>query len=138
MPAGACGFCSFILLILRKNPSFMHSSSERITMRRIYTVLVLAIILLGAACGKSGGTAAGMSGDDKHKLFQAAMNTRDPKLMQQVLQAIGLSNANGSPTTSYDPFIKEHADWSAKNFDFVREYIAPDKAKEYVNSHLPN
>ncbi len=65
------------------------------------------------------------------------MNTRDPRLLQQVEEALGLSDSNGRPTPAFDPFIKEHRDWSSKNLDFVRQYIAPEKAKEYVKSHMP-
>ena len=106
-------------------------------MRRTYPIFFLIAALLCLACSKSGDSAANMSSDAKHQLYQAAMNARDAKLLQQVTQAIGLSDANGAPTPAYQPFIKEHADWASKNFDFVKEYIAPDKAKEYVNAHLP-
>jgi hypothetical protein len=106
-------------------------------MKRIYTIFVLVTVLLSFACSKSSDSAANMSGDDKHKLYQAAMNTRDAKLLQQATQAIGLADANGTPRPAFDSFVKEHADWASKNFEFVKEYIAPDKAKEYVNSHLP-
>jgi len=106
-------------------------------MRRTYTISILAIIMLSLSCSKSGDSAANMSGDDKHKLYQAAMNTRDAKLLQQATEAIGLADANGTPRPAFDSFVKEHADWASKNFEFVKEYIAPDKAKEYVNSHLP-
>ena len=106
-------------------------------MLRIYTILVLTIFLFTLACSKSGSTAASLPADDKHKLYQAAINTRDPRLLQQVTEALGLSDSNGKQTAAFAPFVKEHADWASKNFDFVREYIAPEKAKEYVNSHLP-
>ena len=78
-----------------------------------------------------------MSNDDKHKLYQAAINTRDSRLIQQVTQTLGLSDSNGSLTPAFAPFVKEHADWASKNFDFVKQFTAPEKAKEYVNSHLP-
>lgn len=106
-------------------------------MRRIYTTLALAIILLSLSCSKGGGPATNLSGDDKHKLYQASINTRDSKLILRVTEALGLTGANGSPTPAYGPFIKEHADWASKNFDFVKENLDPNKAKEYVNSHLP-
>ena len=94
--------------------------------------------LLGLACGRSGPpTASSMSADEKHKLYQAAINARAAKLIPQVTEALGLADANGSPNPAYGPFIKEHADWASRNFDFVKEYIAPDKAKEYVRDHLP-
>lgn len=105
--------------------------------RRAYTAFVIAIILLALACGKSGGSAASLSGDDRHKLYQAAINTRDSKLIEQVTRTVGLADANGAPTPDFAPFVKEHADWAAKNFDFVKEYLVPEKAKEYVNDHLP-
>jgi len=106
-------------------------------MRRIHIIFILAAIFISLACGKSGGSAASLSNDDKHKLYQAAINARDVKLLQQVTEAIGLTDAKGSRTPAFDPFIKEHPDWAAKNFDFVKENLDPDKAKEYVQSHLP-
>ncbi|HKC65398.1 MAG TPA: hypothetical protein VKB86_17280 [Pyrinomonadaceae bacterium] len=106
-------------------------------MRRIYTILLLTIFLFTLACSKSGSSAASLSSDDKHKLYQAAINARDSSLIQQVTEALGLSDSNGAPTPAFAPFVKEHADWASKNFDFVKQYIAPEKAKEYVNSHLP-
>jgi hypothetical protein len=105
-------------------------------MRRLNTIFLLAAILFSFACNKSGGSAASMSDDDKHKLYQAAMNARDVKLLQQVTEAIGLSDAKGAPTPAFAPFVKEHPDWASKNFDFVKENLDPDKAKEYVQSHL--
>jgi hypothetical protein len=123
---------------LRAPPSMLNAlCHKRFDMRRIYTIIVLATLLFCLACGKSGTSAANLSSDDKHKLYQAAMNTRDVKLLQQVMQAIGFADANGSPTPAFDPFFKEHKDWASKNFDFVKEHFAPDKAKEYVNDHLP-
>ena len=106
-------------------------------MRRIHAILVLTIFLFTLACSKSGSSAASLSGDDKHKLYQAAINTRDSRLIQRVTQALGLSDSNGSLTPAFAPFVKEHADWASKNFDFVKQFTAPEKAKEYVNSHLP-
>ncbi|HEX8890756.1 MAG TPA: hypothetical protein VF779_16520 [Pyrinomonadaceae bacterium] len=106
-------------------------------MRRLNIIFLLAALLFCLACSKSGGSAASLSNDDKHKLYQAAINARDVKLLQQVTEAIGLSDAKGSKTPAFDPFIKEHTEWSSKNFDFVKENLDPDKAKEYVQSHLP-
>ncbi|HYJ48181.1 MAG TPA: hypothetical protein VEV81_16330 [Pyrinomonadaceae bacterium] len=107
-------------------------------MRRTCLTIALTIALLGPGCSKSGPTAAtNMGPDDQHKLYQAAINARDAKLIQQVTETLGLSDSNGSPKPAYAPFIKEHADWASRNFDFVKEYIAPDKAKEYVRDHLP-
>jgi len=106
--------------------------------RRVYITIAFAIILCGLACSKSATPGRDLSADDKHRLYQAAINTHDAPLIQRVTEAIGLSDASGKPTSDFGPFVKEHPDWASKNLDFVKEHLTPDKAKEYVNSHMPS
>jgi len=93
-------------------------------------------MLFGMACSKSN-TAANMSEDDKHKLFQAVGITQDLALITKVMQNMGLADSNGQPTPAMDPFIKAHYEWAPKNADFVREHLDKEKAMEYVKSHMP-
>ena len=108
-------------------------------MKRKSTIisLVIALTLVNFACSKSGGSAANMSDDDKHKLFQAAAITQDAPTIMQMTKALGLTDSNGQPTPAFDKFRKDHIDWGMKNVAWVQEYSDQAKAKEYVKSHMP-
>ncbi|MDT5123429.1 MAG: hypothetical protein QOC96_2911 [Acidobacteriota bacterium] len=108
-------------------------------MKRKSTIisLVIALTLVSFACSKSGGSAANLSDDDKHKLFQAAGITQDPATIMQVTKALGLTDSSGQPTPAMDQFIKDHGEWGRKNLAWAQEYSDPNKAKEYVKSHMP-
>src|SRR5690349_6756546 len=96
--------------------------------------LLIGLSLLGAACSKS---AANMSEDDKHKLFQAAGMTQDATLIAQVTQKLVLIDSSGQTTAAVNDFTKAHIEWGLKNADWVKENNTPEKAKAYVNSHMP-
>src|ERR1051325_1083941 len=98
--------------------------------------LLIGLSLIGAACSKSGGSAANMSDDDKHKLFQAAGMTQDPELIKEAVVKTGLGDAS-APNESGQKFINEHINWAMKNAAWVKEYTDKDKAREYVKSHMP-
>ena len=99
--------------------------------------LLFALSLVSLACSKSGAPGASMSDDDKHKLFQAAAMTGDTALVLEVNKKIGLLDSSGRPTADMEKFTKDHIDWGLKNADWVKEYADKAKAKEYVNSHMP-
>ena len=98
--------------------------------------LVIALTLVSIACSKSG-TAANMSDDDKYKLFYAATKTGDAATITQAGKAIGLVNADGTPTDYYKKFIDSAPAMAQKNVAFLQEINTPEKAKEYVKSHMP-
>jgi hypothetical protein len=77
-----------------------------------------------------------MSEDDKHKLFQAAGITGDADLVKRVLQKIGIADENGVPTSGYEKFVKDHAAWAIKNYDFITSVSSAEKGRAYVNEHL--
>lgn len=99
--------------------------------------LLIGLSLIGAACSKSGGSAAGMSEDDKHKLFQAAGASQDYKLIADVTQKLGLVDSKGQPTPAFQDFTKAHYEWATKNSQWIMENSTPEKAKAYVTSHMP-
>ncbi|HEV7374288.1 MAG TPA: hypothetical protein VGN95_06205 [Pyrinomonadaceae bacterium] len=105
-------------------------------MKRKSTIiaLVIGLTFLSMACSKS---AANMSDDDKHKLFQAAGRTGDNQLIVEAAQKIGLVDSSGQPTATFQQFTKDHFDWAMKNADFIKENMDPEKAKAYVKSHMP-
>jgi hypothetical protein len=98
--------------------------------------LVIGLALFGIACNKTG-TAANMSDDDKYKLFYAATKTGDTATITQAGKAIGLVNSDGTPTDYYKKFIDGATAWAQKNVAFVQEINTPEKAKDYVKSHMP-
>lgn len=89
-----------------------------------------------ASESSSNDTAATVSDDDKHKLFQAVGMTKDAELMQKVLKKIGLFKADGTPVDEYPQFIKEHFTWALKNTAFITSVNTPEKARAYVDAHM--
>jgi hypothetical protein len=108
-------------------------------MKRKSTIIamLIALSLVSFACSKSGGSAANMSDDDKHKLFQAAGVTQDAPTIMQVTKALGLTDSSGQMTPAFQQFTKDHMEWGKKNMAWAQEYSDPNKAKEYVKSHMP-
>lgn len=96
--------------------------------------LLIGLTILSLSCGKS---AANMSDDDKHKLFQAASITGDPTLILEAYKKMELVDSNGQPTPAFEPFTKTHMDWAIKNAAWVQEHNDQNKAREYVKSHMP-
>jgi hypothetical protein len=113
---------------------------------------LLALGLLAFAlslCGLSGrlsksgnandnaGGAAVLSDDDKHKLFQAAAMCGDTQLRLEVLKRMCLSPGDNASRDDFEKFVKEHATWAAKNVLFVVSLSSQEKARDYVNQHMP-
>jgi hypothetical protein len=100
--------------------------------------LLIGLSLIGAACSKSGGgSAANMSDDDKYKLIYASVLTQDPTIIADVIRKLGFVNSDGTPNDSYKKFMEGGRDWGMKNMTFAQEVNTPEKAKEYVKSHMP-
>jgi hypothetical protein len=70
--------------------------------------------------------------DEKHRLFQTVGITRDNALIIEVAQKIGIVDAKGQPKSSFQTFVNEHYSWAPKNGEFIRQYLNPEKAREYV------
>jgi len=78
-----------------------------------------------------------LSDDDKHKLFQAGAMTGDSELAQRVNVKIGILNEDFTPTDEYPGFLGDHVTWSFQDTDFIKTLNTPEKAKAYVDEHLP-
>jgi hypothetical protein len=78
-----------------------------------------------------------VSDDEKHKLFQAASMSQDAELVQRVVKKLGLFKADGTPADDYPQFIKDHITWGASNSSFITSLDTPEKARAYVEAHLP-
>ena len=84
----------------------------------------------------SSSSASSMSDDDKHKLYQAGAMSGDSELAKRVNVHLGIMDADGVPTESYQQFMGEHAAWAIRNLGFIRDIGTPDKARAYVDEHL--
>jgi hypothetical protein len=82
-------------------------------------------------------SASSMSDDDKHKLYQAAMQTGDQELIRRVSIKIGVMDEDYTPGADYQKFITEHVEWVMRNTDFIGTVNSPEKARAYVNDHFP-
>jgi hypothetical protein len=80
---------------------------------------------------------ASLSDDDKHKLFQAGAMSGDSELAQRVNIKLGLLNEDSTPTDEYPGFLGNHVTWSFRNTGFIKLINTPEKAKAYVDEHLP-
>ena len=77
-----------------------------------------------------------MSEDDKHKLFQAAAVTQDFAVILRVSQKLGLMDANGTPNSEYEEFVRAHPAWGSRNLSFIQSVNTPEKARAYVDEHI--
>lgn len=83
----------------------------------------------------SSSSSSSMSDDDKHKLLQAAGMANDTELLQKVLRKLGFITDRGV-SDDYAQFIKDHANWGARNLAFINSMRKPEAARDYVNAHL--
>lgn len=104
-------------------------------LKSIIVALLIGLSLIGAACSKS---AASMSDDDKYKLLFAATMSRDTALITEVSKKLGLVNADGTRSESSKKFQEGAVQWIQKNDAFIQEISTPEKAREYVKSHMPS
>jgi K+-transporting ATPase c subunit len=82
-------------------------------------------------------SASSLSDDDKHKLYQAAMQTGDQELIRRVSVKIGIMDEDYTPGAEYQKFISEHVEWVIRNTEFIGTVNSPEKARAYVNDHFP-
>ena len=82
-------------------------------------------------------SAAGMSDDDKHKLYQAASMTGDTEMLRRVSVKLGLMNPDFTTSDRYLSFVKDHVSWALRNGDFIASLDTQEKAAAYVNEHFP-
>ena len=86
----------------------------------------------------SSSTASSMSDDDKHKLYQAAMQTGDVNLRRRVEVKLGLMNEDYTPGDKYQAFLTAHVTWTFRNTDFIASLDTTEKARAYVDENIPD
>src|ERR1051326_4139581 len=92
--------------------------------------------------GTSNGTGgisngAALSDDDKYRLFQAAAQCGDTQLRLEALKRMCLSPGENVSREDFQKFVQDHAAWAAQNVVFVVSLSSQDKARDYVNRHMP-
>jgi hypothetical protein len=78
-----------------------------------------------------------LSEDDKHKLYHAANVTGDPEVIRRVNVKLGLMDEDFTPGEKFEEFNREHIPWAGRNYEWVLSINTPEKARAYVNEHLP-
>ena len=89
-------------------------------------------------CNSSSTSASSMSDEDKHRLYHAAGMTGDTELINRVNVKLGLLNEDFTPGDDYQKFVVEHVNWVIQNTDFINSINTAEKARAYVNAHIPD
>ena len=82
--------------------------------------------------------ASSLTDDDKHKLYQAATQTGDAELVRRVSVKLGLLNEDFTTGDAYEQFLVEHVTWTFRNTDFISSLNTTEKARAYVDAHIPD
>lgn len=110
--------------------------------------IVAALIALSlAGCGLKGSTATrtaatGLSDDQKHRLYSAALAASESPLdndtFKAVCREIGIFDAEGRPNDQYMAFVSQHINWWARSEteQFRREINSKERARDYLKRHL--
>ncbi len=78
-----------------------------------------------------------LSEDEKHKLYYAANVTGDVELIRRVNVKLGLMDDDFTPGEKYEEFVRAHIAWAGRNYEWVLSVNTAEKARAYVNEHLP-
>lgn len=79
---------------------------------------------------------ASMTDEEKYRLFYAATKTEDKFLQSEAAKKIGIIDADGKPTPSYQTFLKNATSWAMNDTTFIKSIDTPAKARTYVNAHM--
>jgi hypothetical protein len=116
------------------------------TLKVIAAIALIAI--LSSACSSLGSragnvhTARGLSEDQRHRLYAAALAASDSPLDSQefksVCRAIGIFDVNDRPNEQYSDFVGEHVRWTmdANGKQFRLEIDTKDKARNYLSRYF--
>lgn len=85
----------------------------------------------------SSSSASSLSDDEKHRLFQAASITRDFELQRRVWVKIGIVEEDFSQGDKFAEFAAAHVGWAVRNYQWIAGMDSPEKARAYINEHLP-
>lgn len=91
-----------------------------------------------SSSSSSSTSSAELSEDEKHRLFQAAATTGDQELQRRVWVKIGILNEDFTQGDKFAEFAGEHIRWVFRNYQWIAEINTPEKARAYIDEHLPN
>ena len=89
-----------------------------------------------AATDSPGNGTSSFSNEEKHRLFQAAGMVGDTAVVTKVLKRIGLMSEDGTPSSDYASFMKDHFAWALRNSEFIQSVNTKEKAQAYLDEHL--
>jgi hypothetical protein len=129
----------------------MDYSVAKITRKEMKPFSLVAIALIAlflSGCGTAGSTSArnnasGLTEDEKHRLYSAALAASDSPLdtdtFKDVCQRIGIFDADGRPNDQYMAFIAAHVEWATKSEtqQFRHEINTAENARMYLKKYLP-
>ena len=90
-----------------------------------------------SSSSSSSSAADSLSEDEKHKLYYAANATGDVELMRRVNVKLGILDEDFTPGEKYEEFARAHIAWAGRNYEWVLSMNTPEKARAYVNEHMP-
>jgi hypothetical protein len=118
-------------------------------MKLIVAISLIALCLSGCSsygsgqAGASGNDGTRLTDDEKHRLYSAALaaseSPLDSEVFKNVCKKIGIFDTNGNPNDNYMAFVTAHVEWAmqSETEQFKREVNTKEKAREYLNKHLP-
>jgi len=113
--------------------------------KRMRAIVVMTLLApCWSACNSSAqrNHAAGLTEDEKHRLYSAALATSespvDTDTLKDVCRSIGIFDAHGQPNDQYMVFVSRHVDWAKRmeTKEFRREIDSKEKARAYITKHL--
>lgn len=132
-----------------KKQMFSNYSIEKWQFVRRHTLVIVIglMTLCVAGCSRKGSTVSNdrsgpLSGDEKHRLYSAALAASESPLdtdtFKAVCQRIGIFDAAGKPNDQYMVFVSQHVDWGTKfeADEFRREINTKEKARAYIARYL--
>lgn len=73
--------------------------------------------------------------DEKYRLFYSAAKTGDQQLQKDIAKKIGIIDANGLPTSYYEPFVKGATAWATRDYKWVMEHNTVESARQWIRDH---
>lgn len=77
-----------------------------------------------------------MSETEKYRLFYAAAKSGDTDLQQRAARKVGIVDANGVPTSTYQSFTKGMINWAFTDSEWVQTMDSAQKARAYAEQRL--
>jgi hypothetical protein len=77
-----------------------------------------------------------MSETDKYRLFYAAAKSGDTSLQQRAARKVGIVDASGMPTSTYQSFTKGMINWAFTDRAWVQTIDTPAKGRAYAETRL--